>query len=514
MRLRAQLVLALFLLAVVPLMAATVYAYWTSERALRGVLAAEAGALAESMGGRMDDLADQLSRRIAKMRARSARSSSVAYTQARETALLAAQQAETKEIVRGVLEETPRQKGEVPFAVDDKGQLFTADPAELARLSPLALPLLARSPDPGPWSRGDFVIAARQDRGSGLTFGIARPMGEAFQEIRRTAVRNLGLGLAFVGLATLGILPVSRRMTRDLVALESGALRLAQGHLDTRVAVRSRNEIGRLGETFNRMASELHASQERMLAQERMRKELEMCRRLQVELLPRGPLETPFGHVTGMSLPAREVGGDFFNYFVLPAGEVALVVGDVSGKGLAAAFLMANVQATLRGSIPLAWDLAQLATKLDLDLHAATPAESYLTLFAGILDDDLVLRYVNAGHNPPLLVRSDGTDAQLEATGRPLGLLPGGGYEEGRVALSRGDILFVFTDGLVDLEDERGEALGTESLVRKLKTELRQGVPGLIGRAEAALLQYRGAAEPPDDATLVVLELRDHGPGE
>src|SRR5204863_8928808 len=190
-------------------------------------------------------------------------------------------------------------------------------------------------------------------------------------------VRNLVVGLAIVGLALLGILPLSARLTRNLTGLSEAAEEVARGNLDARVVVRSRDELGQLARTFNRMAEQLRENQQRLVEQERLGKELEMCRKIQEELLPRDPLRSGFGEVQGISIPAGEVGGDFYNYFPMPNGDVALLVGDVSGKGVPAALLMANLQATLRARLPLETDLAALADQLDREIEASTPPELY-----------------------------------------------------------------------------------------------------------------------------------------
>jgi sigma-B regulation protein RsbU (phosphoserine phosphatase) len=297
-------------------------------------------------------------------------------------------------------------------------------------------------------------------------------------------------------------------MTRDLDELAVGAQRLGQGQLDVRVPVRSRDEIGQLAATFNRVAEELRAHQDRLLEQERLRKELEMCRRIQEEMLPHDPLRVPFAEVKGISLPAREVGGDFFNYFVLPDGEAALLVGDVSGKGVPAALLMANAQATLRARMTVERGLAPLAETLDQELAAGAPA--YLTLFLAILDG-AAMRYVNAGHNPPLLLHVDGRAEVLPATGRPLGLYPGGGYEERHVGLRAGDTLFLYTDGLVEAEDEAGEAFGLDRLQALVAANRDSGPDGILAAVEHAVRAHRGRGEAADDATLVALRV---GPAE
>jgi sigma-B regulation protein RsbU (phosphoserine phosphatase) len=322
--------------------------------------------------------------------------------------------------------------------------------------------------------------------------------------MRRTAVRNLAWGLALVGMALLGILPLSRRMTQDLTRLAAGAERLASGDLEARVPVRSRDEFGRLAATFNRMAEELAADRERRIQQERLRKELELSRRIQQELLPKAPFRAPCVEALGLSIPAREVGGDFFDYFALADGELALLIGDVSGKGIAAALLMANLQATLRARLPLERDLTALACRLDDELGQA--GRAYLTLVLAVLDTRTRrLRYVNAGHNPPFLLRQGGPLDRLPATGRPVGLLPGGGYEERQLTMQAGDALFFYTDGLADAENTAGEAFGGQ-LELLLREPCGDDLARLLARLESEVRAHAGGADLADDATFVVLK--------
>lgn len=514
MKLRAQLVLALLLLAVVPLAGMTIYSYVTSQRVLRRAVEAEARALAEGMGARMEATGNELARRIDSIRRRSRREWSDEYAKARQDALDVTQREQSRVILQAVLAHTSRERGEIPFAIDAEGQLHAADPSDLPRLRTLSLDgIRHESGVTLPESvTGQWVVVTRKAHPSDLTLGIARPVGESLTEIRRNALANLGYGLALVGLALLGILPLSGRMTRNLDRLTQGAERLARGDLETRVPVRSRDEFGHLAETFNRMARDLREHQEGLLQQERLRKELEMGRRIQRELLPRASLPLSFCEVKGVSIPAREVGGDFFNYFVLPGGEVAILVGDVSGKGVAAALLMANLQATLLARLPLERNLASLAGRLDREIDGLTPAPSYLTLFMAVLDGETgELRHVNAGHTPQYVLRASGGIEILESVGRPLGLLPGGGYQERRLTLTEGDVLFLFTDGLVEAENAEGEPFGGR-LEALLGQERAGDVDRILTSVEQAVHAHRGGADAADDATMVVLRLARASP--
>ena len=164
-------------------------------------------------------------------------------------------------------------------------------------------------------------------------------------------------------------------------------------------------------------------------------------------------------------MPAKEVGGDFFNYFSLADGRIALLVGDVSGKGVGAALLMANIQASLRTRLALGQDLDAIAREIDVDIEGNTPGPIYATLFVGILDPATrELRYVNAGHNPQYIAAHHRRARTHVIVGLPVGLLAGRGYAEARVQLAAGDLLFFYTDGCVEAENEAGEMFGAEKL--------------------------------------------------
>jgi serine phosphatase RsbU (regulator of sigma subunit) len=410
-------------------------------------------------------------------------------------------QVKAGELVRALLARTAHGRGELPFAIDSEGTIYAADPRDEPRVA-----AIVHAPA-GSDEAQDWVVATRRDETSGLTLGIARPIGEPLRQMRRTALLNLLGGLVIVGLALLAVIPLSRRMTADLATLAEGAERIGQGDLEARVPVRGARELARLADRFNHMAAELKQNQHHLLAQERLRKELEISRRIQEELLPRAPLVAPGLEIQGVSVPAREVGGDFFNYFELDGGQVVVVMGDVSGKGVPAALLMGNVQATLRATVPREPDLAVLCTHLDEELDARTPRQAFVTLFVGVLDPSRgVLRWVSAGHITQYLVGVDRVVA-LDSTGRPLALLPGGGYEARELAVQPGDCLFLFTDGLVESENEAGEPFGFDRVPPLLAEARAGGAADVLAHMEAAVRAHRGAHEADDDATMLVVKL-------
>ena len=407
-----------------------------------------------------------------------------------------------------VLAFAQRDEGEIPFAIDKRGKLYTPRTSDVEVLRALDVERLAvAAADGSPKRNDDWIVVAKRDSG-GSVFGVARPLGDALAEIRRTSVRNLGLGLGVIALAVIGIVPISHRMTQHLSALTAGVRQLAGGDFRARVPVRSSDEFGALAASFNQMAADLERHQALVVEQERLRGELELSRQIQSEMLPRTALRSTAAEIAGVSVPAREVGGDFFNYFDLPEGRLALVMGDVSGKGVSAALLMANAQATLRARMPVETDLAALADAFDRELDRNTPGNVFVTLFMAILErDGRMLRYVNAGHNPQFLIRSSGPIEPLSSTGLPIALYAGHGYAEARVRVEHGDLLFFYTDGLVEAENAAGDMFGAERLQLLLADAQSREIDAILQLVEERVRAFRGSVEPLDDATMMALRI-------
>jgi serine phosphatase RsbU (regulator of sigma subunit) len=405
------------------------------------------------------------------------------------------------ELLFRVLSLKAKDEKDIPFAIDNEGTLYTRDPQNKEKLEEIGV-----SRSNGGYG-DDWIVVAKEEANSGMMFGVARPIGEGLQAIRQAAVMNLGYGLGIAALAMLGILPISRRMTRNLEALKEGTEKLSSGDLKARVPVRSNDEFGKLSQRFNQMAAALEQHQKNVVTQERLQKEIEMCRQIQEELLPRYPLKMAFAEVQGVSIPAREVGGDFFNYFSLPDGKIAVLIGDVSGKGVPAALLMANLQATLKAKLPISQDLAKLAEQLDEEIGSSTPAHAFLTLFMGVFDPGAgILKWVNAGHNPQYILSQEEKFETMDSTGRPLGLLPGGSYEEKSVKLSNGDSIFLYTDGLVEAENSQGVEFGSIRLEEVLHREVDSDPETILAEIEKANRKFRESVDSHDDATMLILK--------
>jgi serine phosphatase RsbU (regulator of sigma subunit) len=406
-------------------------------------------------------------------------------------------------VLATVFSTTRRDRGEVPFAVARDGQIYT--PTEDDRKKVESFGAVARPNGPSTARLDDWVVVTTEDpSGSGLRLGIARPVGDSLDSLRRTAARNAGMGALFIAIALAGIVPLSTRLTRNLSVLGDGVRRIAKGDYSARVPVRARDEVGELAQAFNQMAEDVEKHQRAALEQERIKRELELGRQIQHDMLPHAPLKLGLTEIKGVSVPAREVGGDFFNYFETPGGQIALLVGDVSGKGVGAALLMANIQASLRTRLALGQDLSALAREVDQDIEANSPGPVYATLFVGILDPATrQLRYVNAGHHPQYVLHREGTLEKMTSTGLPVGLYAGHGFREQQLQLAAGDLLFFYTDGCVEAENEAGEMFGADRLETLLVSAATSGTDDVLAGVENAVNAFRGAREPFDDATMM-----------
>jgi sigma-B regulation protein RsbU (phosphoserine phosphatase) len=200
------------------------------------------------------------------------------------------------------------------------------------------------------------------------------------------------------------------------------------------------------------IAKHVRKAASRRDAQTEAKSELEIARHVQQRLLPQEPVSLPTLCCAGRCIPARQVGGDYYDFVHLEEGRMGVLLADVSGKGIASALLMANLQASFRSQPPDAWrNSRNLLAQVHRRFHESKPAEFFVTLFLGHYDSsNRVLRYVNCGHPAPVLLRAGGAVERLDATALPLGVLPMWTGEEQQVELAPGDTLVVFSDGAVE----------------------------------------------------------------
>jgi len=251
----------------------------------------------------------------------------------------------------------------------------------------------------------------------------------------------------------------------------------------------------------------------RIVEHERLQRDLALAAEVQKRLLPRHSLDTPVAALAAVSLPARSVGGDYYDFLDLPGHRTAIALADVAGKGVAAALIMSVVQASLRviASEPDI-SLPQLAAKMNHFLYRSTGTNSYATFFYAQLDEPKrELRYVNAGHNPPYLLRADAarmTVEELVTGGTIIGMFPQARYEEGTIDLRPGDVLAVFTDGVPEALNPSDEEFGEERLKSLLGQLIRLPVEEMSSRITQELKNWIQDAAQYDDLTFVLMKVK------
>ena len=272
--------------------------------------------------------------------------------------------------------------------------------------------------------------------------------------------------------------------------------------------------------------------------EERLRHELAIATTVQQRLFPESPPEMASLELSGVCYPARGVGGDYYDFIVLDHGKVGIAVADVAGKGISAALLMCTVQASLRSQVQsVNGNLTELVSSMNRLLHVSTDASSYATFFYAQFDEQTaLLTYVNAGHNPPMLVRAsksvkaqgvgfagagahagledlrDGqgpTDIQLLTTGGPIiGAFNNCVYEQETIQMQSGDLLVAYTDGVTEARNADDQEFGEESLQRIIDSSAHVPAQELSERIIESVREWCGDVPPHDDLTLVVMRVR------
>ena len=227
--------------------------------------------------------------------------------------------------------------------------------------------------------------------------------------------------------------------------------RLARGDLDATISIPNEDEFGDLADSFNEMTTAIRVAQEQIVQKQLLEAQLDTARGIQQRLLPARMPQLDGYQITGSSDPSLQVGGDYFDFVPMPDGRLGIAVADVTGKGVPAALLMANVQAGLHGQTIHPGTAAEIIGRMNDLMYESTDAHMFVT-FALILLDPATgsIESVSAGHEPTLLIRPDGSYEKLEAGGLMLGMMPGFGYTEVEARMEPGDVLVLYTDGVTE----------------------------------------------------------------
>jgi sigma-B regulation protein RsbU (phosphoserine phosphatase) len=343
-------------------------------------------------------------------------------------------------------------------------------------------------------------------------------------------------GISILGALIIGWGYVRRQITAPVVKITGAAAAFEAGGYDpdSLATVRTRtDELGDLARTFTRMAAEVQARTEildRLVAErtrelndknslleaanQRMDAELSIARSLQAAMLPQRLPENPRYAGKATMVPAREMGGDFYDFFSLGRNRIGLVIADVSGKGVPAAFFMAISRTVLQGTARERQEPGKCLAETNDLLCEQNPLELFVTAFYGILDLETgELRYANAGHNPPILAPQDGPVSQLPVTGGiAMGVMPGLPYAENAVTLTPGDTLILYTDGISEAMDRDGQEFTEARLIGARAASPRESVEIVMSSVIDAVHRFVGDAPQSDDITCLIVRYKGPPP--
>ena len=333
---------------------------------------------------------------------------------------------------------------------------------------------------------------------------------------------------------------IGMRMTRTVTAavaqLHDATKHVDRGDFSHRIPVKSTDQLADLARSFNSMTASIEKLILEQKEKQRLENELAIAQEVQAQLFPRQVSELESLEVHGFCRPARTVSGDYYDFLTASSHKLILAVGDISGKGISAALLMATIHSAVRaysvenlpqmrepvavgavagsGRVMAAWpegvevSPGALLSLLNHQLYESTPPEKYATLFLGIYDGrSHHLTYSNGGHLPPILIGKDGTLRRLEAGGTVVGLFDNMTYDEGAVEMHPGEIFLAYSDGVTEPENDFGE-FGEQRLIDLVRENRDLPLPQISQIVTMAVDTWIGDNEQPDDVTLVLARAR------
>ena len=383
---------------------------------------------------------------------------------------------------------------------------------------------------------GTGAIVEVRTRPSVLYGHLFAALGEFVQ-----GVEYILLGvLVFFGIIEFIALITGTRMTRTVTGavaqLYDATKHVDRGDFSHRIPVKSADQLAQLSLSFNSMTESIEKLIQEQKEKQRLEGELAIAQEVQAQLFPRQVSDLESLEVHGFCRPARTVSGDYYDFLSASSHKLILAVGDISGKGISAALLMATIHSAVRaysveklpqmrepvamgavagaGRIMAAWpegvevSPAALLGLLNHQLYESTPPEKYATLFLGIYDGrSHQMTYTNGGHLPPILIGADGSIRRLETGGTVVGLFDTVIYDEGSVQMRQGEIFVAYSDGITEPENDFGE-FGEARLIELVRSNRNLPLAQISQIVTTAVDDWIGDQEQPDDVTLVLARAR------
>ncbi|MGB9180504.1 MAG: SpoIIE family protein phosphatase [Pyrinomonadaceae bacterium] len=251
---------------------------------------------------------------------------------------------------------------------------------------------------------------------------------------------------------------------------------------------------------------------EEQMDRQRLEHELQLASEIQQRFQPTAPPVVKGYELQGISFPCYEIGGDYYDFIEREDGRLVIALGDVSGKGTAAALLMSSLHAAVHAQSSAHNSIVETISAVNRYLADNIPSNRFVTLFYAELDPRTgALTFLNAGHNPPLIVHGAGTVEQLDSGGLPLGIKRDAPYREGRTHLQLGDVLVIYSDGVSEAQSPGGEEFGTTRLHQVVAQNLKASAAGIRDRIESALTKFAQGTPAADDITLVIVKRQAEG---
>lgn len=349
----------------------------------------------------------------------------------------------------------------------------------------------------------------------GWTLGVVFPKGEMLADIRRLTLATAGIGIGGILLLMIAVIVIAKSISNPIQALAAASDKISAGDFETQLPKpRSRDEVGLLTRDFRVMRDSLkdHIKQltETTAARERMESELKIAHDIQMSILPKTfppfPTRDEFDLFALIS-PAREVGGDFYDFFQLNESLLCFVIGDVSGKGVPAALFMAVTKTLIKSFAKEGITPEEILSHVNEELAEDNDACMFVTLFCGVLNTQTgEIRYANAGHNPPMIVKKDGAMKWLpRAKSLVAGAMPGIRYEGEIFLLSPGDSLFLYTDGVTEAMNHADDLFSEDRLEKDLSGSADLKIKDAISNIMDSIQRFSGETPQSDDITMMML---------
>lgn len=329
--------------------------------------------------------------------------------------------------------------------------------------------------------------------------------------VRRSLINLLELSALFLLAGLLLAFLFVRVLVRPLQALSTASVQVGQGDFGVRVEVSGKDEVAELGRRFNQMVADLRQAEQARVAAQRVESELAVAHSIQKDLFPSKAPDLQGWETAFSCVPANELGGDYYDWYPVAGGKkVGFLVADVSGKGVPAALHSANLRSLMRSTSQSVEEPAAVLRKVNRLAYADLIDKAFVTMVYGVLDPATGrFDFVNAGHDPILLARGDGTVESLPSSTFPIGMVEGDDFDSmtqsSSIEMKRGDLLFMYTDGVTEAEDGQNKQFGLERIAALVAGATAQAA---VDKVQQDLSAYTGGRPPHDDVTLLALSRR------